>query len=57
MAARGRHPGMSATHARGGPFGDGAFYIIDEQQSLDDVDSPTDGEPERIAHAGGWMGM
>jgi hypothetical protein len=54
---RGRHPGVHDRFARGGPFGDGAFYIIDEQQSLDDVDSPVDTEPEAVAHAGYWMGM
>jgi len=54
---RGRHPGVNDRLSRGGPFGDGAFYIIDEQQSLDDVDSPVDTEPEAVAHAGHWMGM
>lgn len=55
---RGRHPGVNDRFARGGPFGDGAFYIIDEQQSLDDVPSPSDGEPEVPAHIpGAWLGM
>ena len=54
---RGRHPGVADSHARGGVYGDGAFYIIDEQQSLDDADSPVDTEPEAVARAGHWMGM
>ena len=50
------HPGVADDWAEGGPYGEGAVYIIDEQNQLEDVDSPVDSEPERIAHAGGWTG-